>query len=135
MALFRILGVPTWPDTAQWKSRLSEEVRITKHVNVLHDEPEQRHQRIDDVKFTTLRPDWIQTVVNCKCTHSVAVPTLKQPSLLLMTNLTAAKPVVNITECFHLYPSIAIVLRVWANGRDYNSQCISCEELNGYTAD
>ena len=54
----------TRSDTAKCKSRLAEEVGIAEHVDILNDEPDESHSRIDDVKFTHLIPDWVEAVIN-----------------------------------------------------------------------
>jgi len=54
----------TWSNTAQRKCCLAEEVWIAKHVHILHDKPEQRHRRIDDIKLARLWPDRVETVIH-----------------------------------------------------------------------
>jgi len=56
--------VETWSDARQRKRRLAEEVWIAEHVDVLHDEPQQRHRRIDDIKLARLGPDRIETIIH-----------------------------------------------------------------------
>ena len=58
--------VETWSDARQRKRRLAEEVWIAEHVDVLHDEPQQRHRRIDDIKLARLGPDRIETIIHWK---------------------------------------------------------------------
>ena len=65
-----VIGLATWSDTGEWKRGLTEEVGITEHVDVLNDEPQQSHGRINDVKLARLRPDRIETIVNCTHTHT-----------------------------------------------------------------
>ena len=60
----RTLKWRTCPHAADGKVGLAEEVRITKHVLVLHDEAQQCHVGVDDVKLARLVPDRVDAVIH-----------------------------------------------------------------------